>query len=85
MEKYLEINQKIFNPSQLKVLRKVILADKNSVTLVQGPPGTGKTHTIRGIVSMLIDAGVQRIQICTPSNKAVDEIITRISTNKFIG
>lgn len=34
---------------------------------------------------MLIDAGVERIHLCTPSNKAVDEIISRLSQRGFIG
>jgi len=34
---------------------------------------------------MLITAGVQRIHLCTPSNKAVDEIITRFSEKGFKG
>ena len=79
MTSYLNKNYKLFNESQTEVLKSVINAKASSVTLVQGPPGTGKTHTIIGMVSMLIDAGVQRIHLCTPSNKAVDEIISRLS------
>ena len=72
-------NENMFNQTQFKVLKKVIDAKYESMTLVQGPPGTGKTYTIIGIVSMLIEAGVNRIHFCTPSNKAIDEIISRLS------
>jgi len=35
---------------------------------------------------MLIGSGAaQKILICTPSNKAVDEIVARLSVNGFIG
>jgi superfamily I DNA and/or RNA helicase len=51
----------------------------DDILLIQGPPGTGKTHTITGIISMLIKAGVRKIHVCAPSNTAVDEILTRMS------
>ena len=85
MAKYLDKNKNLFNKSQYDVLKRVISAQQDSITLVQGPPGTGKTHTIIGMVSMLMDAGVKRIHLCTPSNKAVDEIISRLSQRGFIG
>ena len=85
MTSYITKNKKLFNPSQFEVLKRVINSKIDSMTLVQGPPGTGKTHTILGIVSMLADAGIKRIHLCTPSNKAVDEIISRLSQNGFIG
>jgi superfamily I DNA and/or RNA helicase len=48
-------------------------------------PGTGKTHTITGIVSMLLTSGVKKLLICAPSNAAVDEIISRLSNTGLIG
>lgn len=62
------------------VLKSIINEPPNSIKLIQGPPGTGKTHTIVGIVQMIIQSGAaKRILICTPSNKAIDEIIDRLS------
>jgi superfamily I DNA and/or RNA helicase len=48
-------------------------------------PGTGKTHTITGIISMLLSSDVKKILVCAPSNAAIDEIIARISVKGFIG
>lgn len=73
-----------FNSSQLSTLKKVANSPANQICLVQGPPGTGKTHTIRGIVSM-VSKKCKRILICTPSNKAVDEILSRISGKGLLG
>jgi len=57
------------------------------ILLVQGPPGTGKTQTIAGIVAMLLCERAQatKIQICAPSNTAVDEILNRIRTQGLPG
>ena len=57
----------------------------DDILLIQGPPGTGKTHTITGIISMLIKAGVRKIHVCAPSNTAVDEIVTRMSEKGLMG
>ena len=53
---------------------------ENDILLIQGPPGTGKTHTIAGIVSMVINAGASKVHVCAPSNAAVDEILHRLSS-----
>ena len=53
--------------------------------MIQGPPGTGKTHTITGIISMLINAGANKIHVCAPSNAAVDEILHRLSSEGISG
>lgn len=57
----------------------------DDILLIQGPPGTGKTHTITGIISMLISSGVGKIHVCAPSNAAIDEILTRMSGKGLIG
>lgn len=57
----------------------------DDILLIQGPPGTGKTHTITGIISMLINSGVSKIHVCAPSNTAVDEILTRMSEKGLMG
>ena len=54
---------------------------KDDILLIQGPPGTGKTHTITGIISMLLKSGAKKIHVCAPSNAAVDEICARLSTS----
>lgn len=73
--------------------------DKN-ILLIQGPPGTGKTHTILGILSSLfiknkisntnnstslncIKNNV-KILVCTSSNTAVDEILSRVVYKKLV-
>jgi len=58
---------------------------EDSLLLIQGPPGTGKTQTITGMIAMLISANVDKILICAPSNAAIDEIITRVSTRGLLG
>jgi senataxin len=58
---------------------------ENDILLIQGPPGTGKTHTITGIISMLMSSGAKKILICAPSNAAIDEIVTRVSQRGFVG
>lgn len=57
------------------------MQDKD-IVLIQGPPGTGKTRVITSIIKMLlsdetVDQDV-KIQVCAPSNAAVDEILTRL-------
>jgi hypothetical protein len=34
---------------------------------------------------MLLSSGVQRVMVCAPSNAAVDEVVSRLSTNGFLG
>jgi superfamily I DNA and/or RNA helicase len=62
---------------------------KDDILLIQGPPGTGKTHTIIGIISMLMSSILansnQKIMICAPSNAAIDQIIMRIIEKGLIG
>ena len=58
---------------------------ESDILLIYGPPGTGKTHTITGIISMLLSCDIRRIMVCAPSNAAVDEIITRIVSGGFLG
>lgn len=85
MRKYIKRNKKLFNPSQLIVLDKVTEMPEHDIMLIQGPPGTGKTHTITGIISMLLSCDIKRIMVCAPSNAAIDEIITRIGSKGFVG
>ena len=34
---------------------------------------------------MLLSSGVQRVMVCAPSNAAVDEVVSRLSINGFLG
>jgi hypothetical protein len=36
-------------------------------------------------MSMLLSSGVKKILVCAPSNAAIDEIISRISSRGFLG
>jgi hypothetical protein len=56
MNNYLIKNHKNFNKSQARVLEQIIEMPKDDILLIQGPPGTGKTHTIIGIISMLMSS-----------------------------
>jgi AAA domain len=55
--------------------------------LIQGPPGTGKTETITGIISLLLHLKNKscKVQVCAPSNCAVDEILSRIKDRGLVG
>ena len=85
MSDFREQFKPLYNSSQIQVLQKVANMPEHDVLLIQGPPGTGKTHTITGIISMLIGAGVNKIHVCAPSNAAVDEILARMSTGGIHG
>lgn len=89
MNNYLIQNHNQFNTSQSEVLEKIIEMPRDDVMLIQGPPGTGKTHTIIGILSMLMSArsgsNKQKIMVCAPSNAAIDQIIIRIIERGLIG
>jgi len=89
MNNYLIQNHSKFNTSQSEVLEKIIEMPKDNIMLIQGPPGTGKTHTIIGIISMIMSTRLanskQKIMVCAPSNAAIDQIIIRIVEKGLIG
>jgi hypothetical protein len=85
MGEFCDAFQGQFNESQIEVLRKVKDMPLDDILLIQGPPGTGKTHTITGIIAMLIGSGVGKVHVCAPSNAAVDEILTRMSRQGLMG
>ena len=83
-EKFLKNLQtsKIFNEPQKNAIYKANSMKKNDILLIQGPPGTGKTHTILGLISLLIKNDKRsKVLICAPSNAAIDEISARLATN----
>lgn len=89
MNAYLIKNHPKFNKSQAKVLEQIIEMPKDDILLIQGPPGTGKTHTIIGIVSMIMSTRLantrSKIMVCAPSNAAIDQIVMRIIDRGLIG
>jgi len=56
------------------------------ITLIQGPPGTGKTHTLMCLLSLILQKSdiARPVLVCTPSNAAIDEIVTRAVRDGFI-
>ncbi|KAF0297372.1 DNA-binding protein SMUBP-2 [Amphibalanus amphitrite] len=44
------------------------------LAVIHGPPGTGKTTTIVEVILQHVERG-QRVLVCTPSNKAVDNLL----------
>ena len=71
----------LFNEPQKNAIYQANLMKKNEILLIQGPPGTGKTHTILGLISMLLKNNQNsKILVCAPSNAAIDEISARLAT-----
>ena len=86
IDDFLSAIEQHFNPSQLDAISKAA-SITSGIVLLQGPPGTGKTHTIRGILSAIIQKekpNVPHILVCGPSNASVDEIANRIATEKLL-
>ena len=73
-------NSKIFNEPQKNAIFKANSMKNNDILLIQGPPGTGKTHTILGLISLLLKNNNRtKILVCAPSNAAIDEISARLA------
>ena len=74
-------NSKIYNQPQKNAIFKADSMKNNDILLIQGPPGTGKTHTILGLISLLLKNDMKsKILVCAPSNAAIDEISARLAT-----
>lgn len=73
-----------YNSSQMDAIEKSCSLT-SGIMLLQGPPGTGKTHTIKGILSGILNKHKDStsILVCAPSNAAVDEIAKRVITDKL--
>ena len=70
----------LFNEPQKNAIYHANYMKKNEILLIQGPPGTGKTHTILGLISMLLkNDHNSKILVCAPSNAAIDEISARLA------
>ena len=73
-------NSSLFNEPQKNAIYHANYMKKNEILLIQGPPGTGKTHTILGLISMLLKNDQNsKILVCAPSNAAIDEISARLA------
>ena len=66
-------------------------AQREGFSLIQGPPGTGKTHTLMGLLSLLLLKGknchlprCKHILVVAPSNTACDEIAVRIGNKGLV-
>ena len=71
----------LFNEPQKNAIYQANNMKRNEILLIQGPPGTGKTHTILGLISMLLKNDQNsKILVCAPSNAAIDEISARLAT-----
>ena len=67
------------NPSQERAIKNAL---KYYISLIIGPPGSGKTFLLVNLVyNILIQKGsTEKIIICAPTNKAVDNIIILLKT-----
>jgi ATP-dependent RNA/DNA helicase IGHMBP2 len=81
---YIEKVKNEFNDEQVNVLRSIATMAPHDFRTVWGPPGTGKTQVLNAIIAMAISGGL-KIQVCAPSNAAIDEILTRINAKGLIG
>ena len=72
------------NPSQERAIKNAL---KYYISLVIGPPGSGKTFLLVNLVyNLLIQKGsTEKILICAPTNKAVDNIIIWNNLGKLKG
>lgn len=84
LEEFLRAVEKFHNESQISVIEKACSV-VSGILLLQGPPGTGKTHTVKGILSGLVDKhkGQVHILVCAPSNAAINEIAKRVLVDKL--
>ncbi|XP_043220211.1 DNA-binding protein SMUBP-2-like [Amphibalanus amphitrite] len=63
------------DPSQRQAVE---LALRNQpLTVIHGPPGTGKTTTVVEVIIQHVERN-QRVLVCAPSNKAVDNVLSGI-------
>ncbi|OMJ84448.1 hypothetical protein SteCoe_14461 [Stentor coeruleus] len=86
VEDFLKAVENYYNPSQIAAIERSCSVI-SGVVLLQGPPGTGKTHTIRGILSGIMDKYKDQVKIlvCAPSNAAIDEIARRVVVDNLYG
>ena len=79
--KFLEENINL-NPSQEKAIRNALMYH---LSLVIGPPGSGKTLLLVNLVyNILFHKGsTEKILICAPTNKAIDNIIILLKKYKY--
>ena len=74
------------NPSQERAIKNALMY---YISLVIGPPGSGKTLLLVNLVYniLFIKASTEKILICAPTNKAIDNIIIllkKLDFSKFV-
>ena len=84
MLNFVHTKSDLYNDAQKQALLNIANLPENRVSLIQGPPGTGKTYTILGILAMILTGGARKILVCTPSNLAIDEIVTRVARTNLL-
>ena len=70
------------NQSQIDAIHRGI--ETNDILLVLGPPGTGKTTVILEWVKYFIKQEGKRVLISSQNNKAVDNVLERLTQEKDI-
>lgn len=70
------------NPSQVEAIHRGI--NTKDIMLVMGPPGTGKTTVILEWVKYFILQEGKRVLISSQNNKAVDNVLERLTEEKEI-
>ncbi len=70
------------NESQIDAIHRGI--ETNDILLVLGPPGTGKTTVILEWVKYFIKQEGKRVLISSQNNKAVDNVLERLTQEKDI-
>lgn len=69
-------------PLHERIIKKAMAA--KDYFIIQGPPGTGKTsRMIMGLIEELLKKDDQPVCVLAFTNKAVDEIISRLKQNHF--
>ncbi|KAG8034759.1 hypothetical protein G9C98_007835 [Cotesia typhae] len=76
------VTKDTLNSKQLEIMSRVVTTVETrtpGICLIQGPPGTGKSTVIKNIIaSVLSRPRTQRVLVCAPSNKAIDELVRRL-------
>ena len=81
-----QIGEIKMNPSQERAIKNALMY---YISLVIGPPGSGKTLLLVNLVYniLFIKASTEKILICAPTNKAIDNIIIllkKLDFSKFV-
>ena len=85
-----EINENItfcntnLNNKQQLAVKGMLSYTENLPYILFGPPGTGKTVTLTEVIIQLFETIGNRLLVCAPSNKAVENLLSILcKSNKF--